>query len=209
MPARTFFAALAAILCLAAAPPGRNAFAAPAHTQEDSDLQYIREEEKVARDSYITFNDLWGLAVFANIMDSEQRHMNAVLALLEKYGLPDPAAGKGVGVFTNPALQKLYDTLTALGSGNASSALQVGGLIEETDIQDITAAIGRARHEDIVKTYETLMCGSRNHLRSFAELVAKSAGQPYKAQVLPQDQVNKIIASPMEQCGNGNRQKPE
>ncbi len=36
--------------------------------------------------------------------------MNALLKLLKKYDLPDPAANTAIGEFTNPALQTLYDT---------------------------------------------------------------------------------------------------
>ena len=57
-------------------------------------MLFMREEEKLARDVYLTLYDAWRLAPFANISVSEQKHMNAMLLLLRKYGLPDPAAGK-------------------------------------------------------------------------------------------------------------------
>jgi len=34
--------------------------------------------------------------VFSNIASSEQMHMNALLKLLKKYDLPDPAAGNEI-----------------------------------------------------------------------------------------------------------------
>ncbi len=67
---------------------------------EKATMMYIREEEKVARDVYIAMYELWGAAVFSNISISEQRHMDAVLNLLVKYGVPDPVADKGIGEFT-------------------------------------------------------------------------------------------------------------
>ena len=65
-------------------------------------LLLMREEEKMARDVYLELNDLWGLPIFQNIANSEQTHMNAVKTLLDRYGLQDPAAGRGVGEFSIP-----------------------------------------------------------------------------------------------------------
>ncbi|HKB58692.1 MAG TPA: DUF2202 domain-containing protein [Gallionellaceae bacterium] len=184
----------------------RHVSASSALTQEETDdLLFTREEEKVARDTYLTSYDTWGLEIFSNISSSEQSHMDAMLKLLEKYNLPDPAAGKAIGEFTNPTLQTLYNTLEGLSSASALSALKVGGLIEETDIRDIKAAVARSQHPDITKTYETLMCGSRNHLRSFAQSVEVYTGTSYVAQVLSQDEVNQILAEPMEKCGPSRR----
>ena len=207
MLTRIIAIALTMVLSTFAAPYASVAYAAPALTsQEQADLLYIREEEKVARDSYLTLYGVWSLQVFSNIAEAEQSHMDAILKLLDKYNLADPAAGNGIGVFTNPKLQTLYYTLMAKGELSSLDALEVGGLIEETDIVDITAAVGRSQHEDITKTYETLMCGSRNHLRGFAQVITADTGLPYQAQVLPQDQVNQILASPMEKCGSHSRE---
>ena len=177
------------------------AYAATATPTEEADLLFTREEEKVARDTYLTLYEQWDLTVFSNIASSEQSHMDAILKLLLKYNLPDPAANNGIGEFTNQTLQALYNTLIAKGAVSGLDALEVGGIIEETDMRDIQAAIDRAQHEDIKKTYATLMCGSRNHLRSFAQSIEPLTGQPYVAQVLTQDEVNAILDSPMEKCG--------
>jgi hypothetical protein len=207
MLTRFFAIALAMVLSTFSAPYASVAHAAVALTsQEQADLLYTREEEKVARDSYLTLYGLWNLQIFSNIAEAEQSHMDAILKLLDKYNLSDPAAGNAVGVFTNPKLQTLYYTLLAKGELSSLDALEVGGLIEETDIIDITAAVGRSQHEDITKTYETLMCGSRNHLRGFAQVITADTGLPYQAQVLPQDAVNQILASPMEKCGSHGRE---
>ena len=74
-------------------------------------LQHMREEEKLARDVYITLNEKWNDKVFLKISASEQRHMDAVLNLLKKYNLPDPVGDNGVGVFTDGDLQELYTDL--------------------------------------------------------------------------------------------------
>jgi hypothetical protein len=168
---------------------------------EQTDLLFMREEEKVARDVYLKLYESWRLAVFSNIASAEQSHMDALLKLLRTYRLPDPAAGNAIGEFTNPALQSLYDSLMEKGQLSALDALQVGGIIEETDMRDLAGAIDRSDNVDIDTTYESLLCGSRNHLRAFAHNLESMTGQPYAALVLTQDEVDAILNSPMEQCG--------
>lgn len=168
---------------------------------ETADLTFMREEEKLARDTYLALNDTWKMTVFANIASSEQRHMNAILKLLKKYRVPDPASRTLIGEFTNPELQALYDALIARGLRSDLDALQVGGLIEETDMHDIQAAIEHSQQTAIDAVYERLLCGSRNHLRAFAANIQVMTGTSYVAQVLDQRTVDAILASPMEQCG--------
>jgi hypothetical protein len=173
---------------------------------EQADLLFMREEEKLARDTYLTFYEQYEtLTVFSNIASSEQKHMDAMLKLLKKYKLPDPAANTGIGEFTNATLQALYNTLIAQGEASGIDALKVGGLIEEKDMQDIQAAIDRSQKDDIDAVYATLMCGSRNHLRSFAQNIQELTGQPYVAQILDQTEVDEILGSPMEKCGKKRR----
>lgn len=133
---------------------------------EEGDLLFMREEEKLARDVYDALFLSYGNLVFDNISDAEQNHMDAMKKLLDKYGLADPILE--VGFFADPELQELYDALILFAS-NETQALIVGAMIEETDIVDIQHAIDavEAEHEHIITTYESLMCGSRNHLRSF------------------------------------------
>lgn len=197
---------LAALLGTAAASP---AFAAPrsasaSTTQLDAaeiaGLTYMREEEKLARDVYTYFYPLWNATLFVNISSSEQEHFEAIGGLLDRYRLDDPARQDLPGVFQNPELQALYDQLTAQGSNTALAALQVGALIEETDMVDIVEAIAETDQADIIEVYENLLRGSRNHLRAFVDAI-EAQGVPYTAQVLPQDEVDAIVDSPMERGG--------
>ena len=171
---------------------------------EEAGLQFMREEEKLARDSYILLGDLWGLPVFANISDSEQSHMNGVKQMLDKYQVPDPVSDESdVGNFVDPELQALFDALMAAGEDSVMAALYVGGTIEETDMEDIQHWIDLADQEDIVGVYESLLCGSRNHLRAFVKQI-ENRGAVYEARVLPQDVVDAIADSPTERdCGSG------
>lgn len=141
---------------------------------ESDSLLFTREEEKLARDVY---TKLQGKdPVFENIAASEQTHMDAVATLLDRYGLSDPAKGKAAGEFTNTSLQALYDRLNQEGSASTIAALQVGLEIEELDLRDIEQASAAVTHPDILRVYEQLTRGSRNHLRAFyARLTALDA----------------------------------
>lgn len=164
-------------------------------TEEKNDLLFMREEEKLARDVYLTLHDIWGTPVFANIATSEQQHMDAILRLLNTYKLPDPTVGKLVGEFVNEELQALYNALIARGKQSALEALLVGGVIEETDIEDLNAAMATSRLSKIDKVYQNLLNGSYNHLRAFASNIQSLTGQPYVAQVVSQEIVDSILGS--------------
>jgi hypothetical protein len=146
----------------------------PALTDDETYwLTYMREEEKVARDVYLTLNNTWKLRILNNIAASEQTHMDAIKKLLDTYSIPDPAAGKGIGEFTNPDLQKLYNDLILRGSSSKAESLKVGVIIEETDIDDLNEAIAISQHNDIKTVYSNLLQGSLNHLDAFESQLAK------------------------------------
>jgi len=130
-------------------------------------LLLMREEEKLARDIYLQLYDLWGLPIFRNIEKSEQTHMNAVKTLLDRYGLKDPAAGNGVGEFSNHDLQALYDNLMEYGSISVVNAVQTGISIEETDISDLEGALKIAKRKDIRNVFTNLLRASYRHLEAF------------------------------------------
>ena len=167
---------------------------APLSEDEINGLLYMVEEEKLARDVYLTLYNETGLVVFSNIAQSEQRHMDMVLSLIEKYNLTAPDTVNQVGVFQNEGLQNLYDQLVQMGSQSTEDALKVGALIEETDIKDLEDWIAKTDNEDIKTVYSNLMAGSENHLRAFVgQLEAMRIN--YTAQVLPQEQVDEILSS--------------
>ena len=139
-------------------------------------LAFMREEEKLAHDVYALFGLMYvdqhpGSNVFARIAASEQRHTDAVLDLLVSYGLPDPAYAEP-GVFRDPELQALYDTLVAVGSEGLTQALGVGVVIEQKDMEDIVEAIKLSLgYEDIVQVYSNLLAASENHLQAFLKVL--------------------------------------
>lgn len=136
--------------------------------KEIEGLQFMREEEKLARDVYLVLYEQWSLIPFKNISKSEQVHMDAILSLLNKYSLDDPAEGNDIGIFTNDELQQLYNQLIEQGSRSVVDALKVGALIEEVDTIDLQRIIDEeVDNEDIEFVLSNLKRASGFHLRAF------------------------------------------
>ncbi len=164
-------------------------------------IEFMREEEKLARDVYITLYEKWGLRIFSNIAQSEQTHTEAVRDLLEKYDMADPVSDDAIGVFTNDTIQGLYDSLVEQGSVSELEALKVGAMIEDLDIFDLQRYQIGVDNADIMLVYENLERGSRNHLRAFISQI-ESRGGTYEAQYLTQNAVNEIKDSERERGDN-------
>ena len=167
---------------------------------EKEDLLFLREEEKLARDVYLYAYDTYGLTISNNISQSEQMHMDEILALLNKYGLDDPALPTR-GEFVNQELQTLYNQLTAQVDISELEALKVGATIEDLDIYDIEEFESNTDKNDLLDAYAKLRCGSRNHMRVYySELSAR--GYTYEAQFISANELSDIVNSDRERCGN-------
>ncbi len=134
-------------------------------------LLYMYQEEKVARDVYYYLGEIYTTEnTFAYIQTSEQRHMDACEKLCIKYGIDISQVDESVyGEFILPELQTLYDTLIAQGEPTLRAALEVGILIEETDITDLDDAIASmpSNASDIIRVFSNIQEGSLNHLEAF------------------------------------------
>jgi len=159
---------------------------------EIAGILFMREEEKLAHDVYYVLNGMFPHRVFDNIIESEQKHTDAVLRLIVTYDLKDPAEGNKVGEFTNLELQDLYNTLIEKGENSLDSSLIVGAIIEETDIIDIIALINQTKVKNIVQVYSNLLDGSENHLRAFVKALS-SIGIDYEPRFITQEEFDAII----------------
>jgi len=201
-----FSVILAAAPTLSAGSNGRQVNPSPVRAEldeaEQATLLFMREEERLARDVYVEMGVAWQALPFDNIAQSEQTHMDSLKKAMDRYALPDPSDPTQPGVYTDPALQKLYDDLIARGEVSYLEALRVGALIEEVDIADLEAAIAETDNTDLQKVYSNLMRGSRNHLRAFVAEIERQ-GVTYEAQELDQERVDAIVDTPMERGGQG------
>jgi hypothetical protein len=138
--------------------------------EEKATLLFMREEERMARDLYLRFNKeyaRYGVLIFGNIASSEQKHMDAVKRLLDKYGLTDPVGNNAIGEFDNTELAALHESLLTQGLMSVKEAFKVGVQVEKTDILDLAKAIAESDERCIDKVYLNLLEGSVRHRSAF------------------------------------------
>ncbi len=167
------FAGLLAAAVMSSAGMARPATTAVLSDAQKASLLFMYQEEKVARDVYITLGNLYPAAsTFSNIKLSEQSHIDAVEKLCNKYDVDISQVNENsVGTFVLPELQNLYDILVQQGSVSLLEGLKVGVAIEEKDITDILAA-EQGMPSDVVNVFENLRAASYNHLSAFNQAVS-------------------------------------
>jgi hypothetical protein len=190
---------------------------------EETHLVFMREEEKLARDVYLTFAQLYpNQSVFQNIATtSEQTHTDVMRDKLAQYGIADPNPNtnnlpSSIGVFTGAAYgwyftEKFY-ALTQQGMQSELAALYVGAFIEELDMHDIQkcptvivdtdpvintdtgCGLVYTDEKGLKSSYNSLIDGSESHLRSYVGQIEAVIGQGnYVAQYLTQSEVDAIL----------------
>lgn len=170
----------------------------PLSPAEVDEVVYLREEEKLARDVYLTLADRWQLPIFANIARAEQQHMDVVLLLLELQGITDPVTDDAVGAFSNAELGGLFVELTEDGATDLVSALTVGATIEDMDLADLYDLLAFTDNDHLELIAHNLAKGSRNHLRAFVRAL-EAQGATYEPQYLDTETFDAILAADMEQ----------
>lgn len=150
---------------------------------ETAHILFMREEEKLAHDVYVTLGELWGTPIFSNIARAETSHMDAIATLIDRYGLDDPIDDNPVGVFLDASLQAMYDDLVATGSQSLTDAFVVGALVEEVDIADLIASIDETESTDVAFVWQQLLSGSQSHLKAFTSQL-DAQGVDYEPTVL-------------------------
>ena len=167
-------------------------------SQETKDaLAYMGNEERLAYDLYINLynyhNENSGTQIkqLTNIATrSESKHIGIVQSLVHRYNLTandvtnvsNPVDGidesnvtvddvkQQMGVYDIPAIQNLYDALYAKGKSSPQDALEVGCMVEVTDINDLNEYITYANESnatDVVEAFKVLRNGSYNHYWAF------------------------------------------
>jgi hypothetical protein len=127
----------------------------------------MAEEEKLAHDVYVALAKATGDVRFTRIASAETRHLSEVRALLTRYGITDPTAGKADGAFATASAQRQYSDLVARGSASLSAALAAGRDIENADVSDLAKARSGVTAPDVLAVYTRLTNGSQMHLRAF------------------------------------------
>jgi hypothetical protein len=197
---KTLIAALTLIMLSSCSNASDIQSSVPLTQKENDDLRFLREEEKLARDVYLFSYNKYQISIFSSISQSEQKHMDSVLSLLNKYGIPDPASPQ-VGVFVNQDLQSLYNSLIVQSNISSIEALKVGATIEDLDINDIDHFIVNTTKSDLLSVYDNLTCGSKNHIRSFTSQLTLNE-VTYIPQFISVEYYTIILSSPSGGCVN-------
>jgi hypothetical protein len=130
-------------------------------------LAGMAEEEKLAHDVYVALAAKNDDVRFTRIPTAETRHLTEVRALLSRYGVADPTAGKADGQFASADVQQQYQDLVARGSASPDAALAVGRDIENADLKELSTAGSGVTAQDVSTVYARLANASRMHLRAF------------------------------------------
>ncbi|HEU5155890.1 MAG TPA: DUF2202 domain-containing protein [Streptosporangiaceae bacterium] len=130
-------------------------------------LADMAEEEKLAHDLYAAFAARFDARVFDHIAAAETRHLTTVRALLDRYDVSDPTAGKAAGQFASAEVKATYDRLLAQGSGSEQAALKVGVTVEKADVAALRKAVQGLTAADVKQVYNRLLTTSQRHLEVF------------------------------------------
>ena len=130
-------------------------------------LAGMAEEEKLAHDVYAQLATTTNDVRFTRIAAAESRHLAEIRALLNRYGVSDPTAGRADGQFASATVQQQYGDLLTRGKAALDAALAVGRDIENADIKDLAAAGSGVTAPDVSTVYERLANASRRHLHAF------------------------------------------
>lgn len=154
-------------------------------------ILFIKEEEKAARDLYLSLYSQENLSIFQSIAQSEQRHMDSVKVLIDIFDLQDTVQ-EARGAFTNQSVKNLYDDLLQKGLKSPDDALRAGAFFEETSIIDLRRGLSDTKNQNIISVYEGLLTGSEKHLRSYVNAL-KDHGISYSPQHLNQKDFDEIM----------------
>ncbi|HGZ69904.1 MAG TPA: DUF2202 domain-containing protein [Nitratifractor sp.] len=163
-----------------------DAIAAPKSTLSQplkDSITYMYNEEKLAKDIYLDVYAIQNVQQLNNIASkSEVKHEEAVDKIAKKYNLdlttypntdiPYEIAIKGYnsGEYSVPKITSLYNTLYEKGIQSKKDALEVGCIVEVTDINDLNTYISQSiasNADDVTTVFNFLRDGSYKHYWAF------------------------------------------
>ena len=147
-------------------------------------IAFMWNEEKLAKDIYLALNSIYPTHQLETIAtQSETKHQALVEELVQRYDLnitnlvdysenysEEELRAFEPGEFAIQAIQDLYDALYSKGSQSQQDALEVGCMVEVTDINDLNEEIAIAEEvnaSDLVAVFSHLRDGSYNHYWAF------------------------------------------
>ena len=191
-------------------PAGATAFTAAVYDEIDAlpyrhpdasawdALRFAVQQEKLGRDLFLLYYDVWGDVRFLDLYEAEASHRRALVWLLDKYGIADPVHGLPDGAYADLDLQWAWDDWSSAGAAHLTDALIIGATLMEWSIAELQAqsclAVDTA---DVTFLYDMLLLASRNHLRMLVSWLA-AHGIRYDPVYLPLAEYLDIIETPIE-----------
>ena len=132
-----------------------------------SDVVYLYELERFAKDIYQKSYDEWGLELF-NTLTSTQSLNNSIIAiLLDNYNITYNVTPEA-GVYTDDTIQGFYDTYVQETNTTIKDSLSMGVALEEKLVSEIdTLMQNRSLSDDVKIVYEIVKRSTREHIHSF------------------------------------------
>ncbi len=137
--------------------------------EQKEKILFMLEEQKLAKDIYSYLNELWGNRAFKYVSKSEEKHIDFLKTLADKYNIEIPISLDIRGEFKNEELQMQYNSYLERGKVSTVDALEIGVAIEERDISELETILDSESElpTDIKNVYSNLLKGSYNHLKAF------------------------------------------
>jgi hypothetical protein len=158
--------------------------------REVQGMRFIWEEEKTARDLYVSFYRETNQSIFANLIWSEQNHMDQVKSIMDRYGVSTPVPDQGA--LENQTLIQIYTDLLSRGNRSDQEALMAAATFEEISITDLQKEIAATDNQEVIAVYQGLLAGSRKHLRSYVNDL-KEQGIAYTPQYLSKAEFDDVM----------------
>ena len=154
----------------------------PLSEEQKYSLAYMWHEEKLAKEIYLELNKINPAQQLTNIANNaEVKHIQLVQNLVEWYDInitnlanyeiqysATELNNMPVGKYAVPEIEDLYNTLYDYGRVSRQASLEVGCMVEVTDIVDLDKYIaGATGNQAMLDTFDILRSGSYSHYWSF------------------------------------------
>lgn len=162
--------------------------------EDKNNLTNLLIEEKLSRDIYVAYNDMWDLNVFQYTTNSEKQNIQLITFLADRYAiqLPECLFFDEPGVFEKASISRLYNTMVREGETSMFSAMNLSAKMEEMDIRKFRKLMNETSNPEILQILEKLETNAQKHLTALI-VALEHYGDTYEPQILSLDEFNAII----------------
>ena len=139
-------------------------------------LFFIYQEEKMARDVYVTLAKTYKNETMFRVMQiAEDKHLECAKGLCDIYGVDRSSVDEDlIGELESPLLKTLYDVYIEQGKSSLRDAIEIAEFMEDTH-KDMVEHASVGMPSDVVSVYEKLKKGSLNYPDTFERVIYRAA----------------------------------